>query len=134
MKPHIVVYCCTNSTVMPEDHVEKLTTADLASVQCVRLPCSGRSDVLHIVRAVEQGADMALVVGCAQGKCQYIEGNERAEKRVRYANRLLAEAGLGRERVRMIHLAPGDNGKFAAELEEMAAKAAQWGSWLPKKG
>jgi F420-non-reducing hydrogenase iron-sulfur subunit len=77
---------------------------------------------------VEEGADMALVVGCPDGVCQFLEGNLRAKMRVRYANRLLAEAGLGNERVRMVSLAPDNPGSFADALRDVIAKARELGA------
>jgi len=130
MKPRIVVFCCANSTVMPEDHVEKLVSGDKAAIQIVRLPCSGRTDVLYIVRAIEAGADMAMIVGCPEGHCRYIEGNLRAKLRVGYANRLLEEVGLGLERVRIYNLDPAESGQFAAALQEVVARASELGPWL----
>jgi len=130
MKPHIVVYCCANSTVAPEEHVEKLMSEGKATVQIVRLPCSGRTDILYVLKAIEAGAHMAMIVGCPEGQCQFLEGNIRAKMRVKYANRLLAEAGLGQERVRMYNLSPTEEGRFAAALDEMVAKASSLGPWL----
>lgn len=132
MKPEIVVYCCANSTAVPED-VENLIPEDMATLKISRLPCSGRTDVLYILRAIEGGASMALVVGCPEGQCQFLEGNLRARMRVRYANRLLAEAGLGDERVRMVNIDPGDDQAFATALRDTVAKAGQLGSWLTSK-
>jgi F420-non-reducing hydrogenase iron-sulfur subunit len=123
MKPRIVVFCCTNAVVMPEDEVEAVNASHQAAVQITRLPCSGRSDVLHILRAMEDGADAALVVGCPDGVCQFLEGNLRARMRVRYANRLLAEAGLGTERVHMVTLAPDNPQGFADALRKAIARA-----------
>lgn len=128
MKPEIVVYCCANSTAVPDD-AEKLIPEDRATLKISRLPCSGRTDVLYILRAIEHGAAMALVVGCPEGQCQFLEGNLRAGMRVRYANRLLAEAGLGSERVRMVNVDPNDEEAFAAALRETAAKAGELGAW-----
>lgn len=132
MKPRIVVYCCANSTQVPEDCVEKFVSEAKADIQMVRLPCSGRSDVLYIVRAIESGADMAMIVGCPEGRCQYLEGNLRAKLRVKHANKLLAEVGLGLERVRMYNLDPNESATFAAALEEVVAKAAKLGPWLKR--
>jgi coenzyme F420-reducing hydrogenase delta subunit len=50
--------------------------------------------------------------------------------RVRYANRLLAEAGLGTERIQMANIAPGDESAFAAALRNAVAKAHEIGSWV----
>ena len=130
MKPRIVIYCCANSTLVPEDHVEKFVSEDKAAVQIVRLPCSGRTDVLYILQAIEAGADMAMIVGCPEGRCQYLEGNLRAKLRVRYANRLLEEVGLGRERVKMYNLDPAESGRFGAVLQEVVTKAAELKPWL----
>lgn len=76
---------------------------------------------------------MALVVGCPESRCQFLEGNLRARMRVRYANRLLAEAGMGSERVRMVNVDPGDDAAFGAALRETLAKAEELGPWLLAK-
>jgi len=129
MKPQIVVFCCTNAVIMPEDEVERVNAAQQAAVKFSRLPCSGRSDVLYMLRAIEGGADTVLVVGCPDGVCQFLEGNLRARMRVRYANRLLAEAGLRNERVRMINLGPDDPQGFSDALQDTIARARELGSW-----
>jgi F420-non-reducing hydrogenase iron-sulfur subunit len=131
MKPRIVVFCCTNAVDVPEDEVERVNTAQQAAVKFTRIPCSGRSDVLYILRAIEEGADMALVVGCLNGVCQFLEGNQRAAMRVGYANRLLAEAGLGNQRVRMAKLLPDDPRGFADALRDTIAKAIELGASGP---
>jgi F420-non-reducing hydrogenase iron-sulfur subunit len=133
MKPQIVIYCCANSTVVPEEHVEKLVAEGQAALKIARLPCSGRTDVLYMLRAIEEGATMAMVVGCPEGQCQFLEGNLRAKMRVRYANRLLAEVGLGKERIRMFNIDPGDDQAFAAALRDTVVKARELGPWLTAK-
>ncbi len=129
MKPVIVIFCCTNAVAVPEDEVERINATPQAVVKFTRLPCSGRTDVLYILRAVEEGADMAMVVACPDGVCQFLEGNRRARLRVRYANRLLAESGLGNQRVRLVNLAPDDPQGFVDALQETIAKARELGPW-----
>lgn len=129
MKPEIVIYCCANSSAISEEDVEKIIPEDLAVLRISRLPCSGRTDVGYLLRAIETGSTLVMVVGCPEGQCQFLEGNLRARMRVRYANRLLAEAGLGKERIQMVNIAPGDETSFAAALQAAVAKARQIGSW-----
>jgi len=117
---------------MPEEHVQKAVSDGRAEIKMVMLPCTGRTDVLYLLRAIEEGADMAMIVGCPEGQCRYLQGNLRAKQRVVYANRVLAEAGLGHERVRMINLDPAQDEQFAAALEDVIAKAAELGAWLRK--
>lgn len=133
MKPQIVIYCCANSTVVPEEHVEKVMSEQNADIKISRLPCSGRTDVLYMLRAIEEGADMAMVVGCPEGRCQFLEGNLRAKKRVSYANKLLAEAGVGPERVRMYNLDPTQGEQFGLALRETVARARELGPRAGRK-
>jgi len=66
------------------------------------LPCSGRIDALHLLKALESGADMVYVVTCPEGACRYREGNVRARKRVEYAKRLAEEIGLHGGRIELV--------------------------------
>ena len=132
MKPQIVIYCCANSSAASEEDVEKIIPEDQAEIRISRLPCSGRTDVLYLLRAIETGATLAMIVGCPEGQCQFLEGNLRAKMRVRYANRLLAEAGLGQDRIQMVNIAPGDESAFADALRKAVAKAREVGPWLTK--
>ena len=133
MKPQIDIFCCTNSSVLVEEDAGKIIPEDQAQLRISRLPCSGRTDVLHLLKSIETGASMTMIVGCSEGQCQFLEGNLRAKMRVRYANRLLAEAGLGKERVRMVNIAAGDELSFAAALRETVVKAKEMGPWVTRE-
>ena len=69
------------------------------------LPCSGRIEALHLMRALEAGADKVYLVTCPIGACRYREGNLRARKRLEFARKLLEEIGLEPERFEMINAA-----------------------------
>jgi F420-non-reducing hydrogenase iron-sulfur subunit len=71
------------------------------------LPCSGRIDSLHLMRALESGADKVYLVTCPEGACHYREGNTRAKKRIEYAQSLIEEIGLERERLELIVTSAG---------------------------
>jgi len=72
-----------------------------------------------LLRAIQQGADGAYVVGCLEGTCHYNEGNFRARERVEHVKTLLEEIGLEGERVRMYNLSSGEGPTFAAYAKEM---------------
>jgi coenzyme F420-reducing hydrogenase delta subunit len=72
------------------------------------LPCSGRIDPLHLMRALESGADKVYLVTCPEGACRYHEGNIRAKKRITYVQELIKEIGLEPERLELI-ITPGGN-------------------------
>ncbi len=90
-----------------------------ANINIVRLPCTGKIDVIHLLRAIQKGADGAYVVGCLEGNCHYNEGNFRARERVNHVRMLLEEIGLEGDRVRMYNLSSGEGPTFAASAKEM---------------
>lgn len=69
------------------------------------LPCSGRIEALHLMRALEAGADKVYVVTCPIGACRYQEGNLRAKKRLEFAQKLVEEIGLEPERFELVNVA-----------------------------
>jgi F420-non-reducing hydrogenase iron-sulfur subunit len=66
------------------------------------LPCSGRIEALHLMRALEAGADKVFLVTCPVGACRYQEGNSRARKRLEFAQGLIEEIGFERERLELV--------------------------------
>jgi F420-non-reducing hydrogenase iron-sulfur subunit len=77
-----------------------------AAAKEVVVPCTGRIQPEHLLRAFEAGAEMVCVVACDEDNCHYLEGSCRAARRCEYVGGLLEEIGLGRERLALFHL-PG---------------------------
>jgi len=90
-----------------------------ANIKIIRLPCTGKIDVIHLLRAIQKGADGVYVVGCLEGTCHYNEGNIRARERVNHVRMLLDEIGIEGDRVRMYNLSSGEGPTFAAYAKEM---------------
>lgn len=96
--------------------------------RCIRLypiACSGRLEPVHLLRSLEDFADVAYVITCPEGECRYFEGNHRALKRVLRTQEIIAGIGLERERVGII-IGSGKDPKtladIAAEIYEKALK------------
>ena len=70
------------------------------------MPCTGRLQPEHVLKAFESGADLVLTVSCEKDNCQYLQGSERWARRVDYVRTILDEVGLGGERLMLFHL-PG---------------------------
>lgn len=66
------------------------------------IPCSGRLEPLHLLRALEELADAAYVITCPGDQCRYFEGNARAKKRVERTKQILSDIGLETDRVGII--------------------------------
>lgn len=93
-----------------------------SSIRIVRVPCTGKVDVAHLLRAIEKGADGVYVVGCKEGECHYKKGNFRARKRVEQAKKVLSSIGGDDGRVEMFNLSSSDAPLFVKYAEEMDAR------------
>ena len=103
------------------------------NVKVLKVPCTGRVDVIHMLKALENGADGVYLAGCLEGECHYLAGNLRAKKRVGYARQLLDECGVGAERLAMYNLSSAQGQRFAEIAREMTEKIRQLGPNPTKK-
>lgn len=92
------------------------------NVKIVKVPCTGRVDIIHVLKAFESGADGVYLAGCLEGECHYLRGNLRAKKRVGHLKELLEECGVGGERVAMYNLSSAQGQRFAEIAREMTEK------------
>ena len=89
------------------------------NIKIIRVPCTGKVDVMHLLGAIQKGADGAYAVGCLEGACHYNEGNIRARERVEHVQQMLEEIGLEADRVRMYNLTSGEAPTFVEYAREM---------------
>jgi len=97
------------------------------NIKIIRVPCTGKVDILHIMRAFEKGADGVYAVGCMEGDCHYTSGNFRARKRIEQAKKLLDTVGTGGDRVEMYNLASSEGPLFAKIATEFVEKIKELG-------
>lgn len=79
---------------MGEMGADELTT--------ISLPCSGKVNLLYLLKAFEKGADGVMLITCRQGDCKFLEGNLRAQKRGASVAGILEEIGLDKGRMRVV--------------------------------
>jgi coenzyme F420-reducing hydrogenase delta subunit len=77
---------------------------DGITVKTISLPCSGKVDILYLMKAFETGADGVVIVTCKQNECRHLEGNLRAQKRAEAVESLLEEIGMGKGRMAVVML------------------------------
>jgi len=68
-------------------------------VSQVLVPCTGRLQPEHVLRAFESGSSVVSVVACQADNCHHAEGSRRCEMRVEYIRSILKEIGLGEGRL-----------------------------------
>ena len=103
------------------------------NIKIIKLPCTGKIDVLYLLKAFQSGADGVYVAGCMEGDCHYLTGNLRARKRVEYAKKILDEVGVGGERLEMYNMSAAQGPRFVEVANEMNEKIKNLGP-SPIKG
>ncbi len=126
-EPKIVAYCCEFCAFAAADLAGAMRLQYPPSVRIIGLPCTGKVDAIHILKAFEEGADGVFVAGCLEGQCHYLKGNLRARKRVAYVKRLRAEVEIEPERIEMFNLSSAMGGRFAEIVEEMTQRIKELG-------
>ncbi len=126
-EPTIVAFCCHYCAYGAADLAGSLRLQYPANLKVIKLPCSGKLDVMYILAAFERGADGVLVAGCLEGECHFQTGNLNARKRVEYVRKLIQEIGLDGRRVQMVNLSSAMGAHFALAASEMTAEVRALG-------
>jgi F420-non-reducing hydrogenase iron-sulfur subunit len=62
-EPEIVAFCCHYCAYAAADLAGSMRLEYPQSIKVIELPCSGKLDVLYVLRAFEDGADGVMVAG-----------------------------------------------------------------------
>jgi coenzyme F420-reducing hydrogenase delta subunit len=100
----------------------------------IKLPCTGKLEVIHLLKAIEAGADGVYAAGCLEGECHYLKGNLWARKRVNHVKELLAEVGIEPERVEMYNMSSAMGPRFAEVATEFTERIKRLGPNPVKNG
>ena len=96
-------------------------------IKIILMPCTGRVDIIHLLKAFEGGADAVFVAGCLEGECHYLMGNIRARKRVTKLKKDFEELGIEPDRLEMFNLSSSEGPRFQAIAQEMTERAFKLG-------
>lgn len=96
----ISLFYCANS--LDANALRQSLNGSGGELTTVSLPCSGKVNLLYLLKAFEKGADGVLLVTCGDGDCNFLEGNLRAKKRAEAVDALLVESGMAPGRMRVV--------------------------------
>ena len=133
-EPIIVSFACHYCAYSAADMAGTMRLDYPANVKIVKVPCTGKVDSLHLLRALQKGADGVMVAGCLKGDCHFKEGNLQAEKRVGYVRQLLDDIGIDGSRVEMFFMSAGQGEAFARAASEFTEKIRALGPNPIKEG
>ncbi len=126
-EPKILAFCCKYCAYAAADLAGSMRLSYPPNVKVIQIPCTGRIDIVHILKAIEDGADGVYVAGCMEGDCHFVSGNLRARKRVEYVKKTLTELGIEPERVEIYNLSSAMGPRFAEIAHEMTDRIRKLG-------
>lgn len=126
-EPEIVAFCCHYCAYTAADMAGSKRISYPPNVKIIRVPCTGKVDAIHIMKAFEKGADGVYVAGCLEGDCHFKNGNIRAGHRVTQVQNILEELGIEKERLAMITMSAGMGERFASTAREFTQQIRQLG-------
>lgn len=132
-EPQIIGFCCKFCAYAAADLAGSMRLAYPSNIKIIQVPCTGRIDVIHILNALEQGADGVMIAGCLEGECHFLTGNLDAKKRVHRVQKILGQIGIAPERVHMFNLSSAMGPRFAQIALEMTQTIKNLGPSPVKK-
>ena len=97
------------------------------NVRILRVPCSGRVDVLHVVKAFQNGADGVIITGCLIGDCHYIDGNVKAKERADVIKKSMESLGIDPKRLEIGFASSSEGQKFATMMTDFVKQIGRLG-------
>jgi F420-non-reducing hydrogenase iron-sulfur subunit len=80
--------------------------------QVVRVMCSGRVAPEWVFKALCEGIDGVMVLGCHIGDCHYIDGNHRTAKRFALVKEMLSFVGIHPDRLMVEWVSASESSRF----------------------
>jgi len=126
-EPEIIVFACHYCAYAAADLAGTMRLEYPSNIRIIKLPCTGKLEVIHLLRAIEAGADGVYAAGCMEGECHYLKGNLWARKRVNHVKELLAELSIEPERVEMYNMSSAMGPRFAEIATEFTQRIKELG-------
>ncbi|MCF8033752.1 MAG: hydrogenase iron-sulfur subunit [Desulfarculaceae bacterium] len=131
-EPKILAYCCQWCSYAAADLAGSMRLQYPANVRIVRVPCTGRVDLLHMLKAFEDGADGVFLSGCLLDDCHYVNGNYKAQKRVTEGKKILEQIGVEPERLEMFFNSSAMGPQFATTCIDFTGRIRELGPLYPQ--
>jgi len=134
-EPKILAFCCNWCAYAGADLAGVSRFQMPTDVRVIRVMCSGRVPPELIIRALANGLDGVMVLGCHPGECHYSEGNYLTRRRAHVLKRLLDYIGIEPERFQLRWVSAAEGAKFSAVVKETTDKIKALGpnKWVDKK-
>lgn len=97
-------------------------------MRLIRVMCSGRVDLAHVIRAFSRGADGVFIGACHLNECNYItHGNYHALTMVHISQKIMEYLGLRPERLRIQFMSGAEGSLFVDSVNDFVKQVKALG-------
>ena len=125
--PTILAFCCNWCSYAGADLAGVSRLQMPPNVHVIRVMCSASVKPEYLMKAVSQGVDGVLVLGCHIGDCHYMTGNHRTAKRIPLVKKIMGDVGLDERRVRLDWVSAAEGEKFQKVITEFVNEVKELG-------
>jgi heterodisulfide reductase subunit A len=127
--PRLAVFFC-QWCLPDDDHVKSLLPAEVAEkALTVQVNCTARIQGEFVIKALAEGFDGVLVLGCELDECHYKTGNHRALKRLALLRDIFKFGGIYEERLGTLWVSPHDEDTMRDQISDYVNKLKAIGSF-----
>lgn len=126
-EPRIVGFLCRWCSYQGADLAGTARIHYPPNIIPIKVMCSGRVDPTFVLKALRDGADGVIIMGCHPGDCHYNEGNYNAMRRFMLLKRVLHQLGIEDGRVRLEWVSAAEGERFAQIVTEMTETVRELG-------
>jgi F420-non-reducing hydrogenase iron-sulfur subunit len=123
--PILTLFYCQHTPQSSEQDRQALEVKYGKSLRLFPMPCCGRIEPLHLLRALEEFADAAYVICCPAEECRYFDGNVRAKQRVQRVRENIVSLGFQEYRVGIVMNSKEHQGSLAQLTDMIVDTIAQ---------
>ena len=126
-EPNILAFCCNWCSYAAADLAGVSRFKMPPNVKIIRVMCSGRVRPEYVIKALAEGIDGVLVLGCHIGDCHYVTGNHRTKKRFELLSKILAHVGIDPRRLRLDWASASEGERFSQIVTEFTETIRELG-------
>lgn len=125
--PRIIAFCCNWCSYAGADLAGVSRMQMPPNFQVIRVMCSARVAPEWIIKALSNGIDGVMVLGCHIGDCHYISGNHRTAKRMALLKEMLGYVGIHPDRLLVDWVSASEASKFQRLVSEFVEQVRMLG-------
>ncbi|MBS7287535.1 MAG: hydrogenase iron-sulfur subunit [Candidatus Freyarchaeota archaeon] len=122
VKPNIVAIACYECGYSAVDYAGMLGLEYPANVKTMEVPCTAVVDPQEILKALMNGVDGVLIVGCFEGRCHFDKGVRAIGAKVALLKAMLKQLGINPQKLQVVNVDCAEADKFVNAAKQIVSQ------------